>query len=515
MRAVTGRISMLLMASACALLTACGSDGGDAGPTPTPSPSPSPSPTPGVPASDCPSDFDNGGVIADKRNCVLPDRIVADLTLPNRPGTVYSLSGRVEVGRDVGGDGRDPSGIPVTLTIEPGVVVFGTGGLDYLVVNRGSKLQAVGTAQAPIIFTSRANLEGLATDDSQGQWGGVILLGRAPISDCLANVPGGSANCEQGYEGLSSTLYGGGTPDDSSGALQYVQIRYAGFELAPDQEINGLTLAGVGSGTLLDHIQVHNSSDDGIETFGGRANVRYLVLTGNDDDSFDTDQGYQGFAQFVIAAQRMGGNSGDDMIEADSDGSEDSLPRQWTRLANFTFIQRSTHANSAILLRGGTDYTLVNGIVVTPGACIDIDETDGATTRGPDSTLQDQGPPVFRSVVLSCGADPYVEDGNVPAATIRSFFELAEYNNNPAFASSLVNLFVNGPNETNVPAFDASTLGSFMVATDYIGAVKDANDLWYRGWTCDSTTADFGSDAPCSEVQFREKDEEEPAEAGA
>jgi len=508
MRGSTGPIKTLLMAAACALLAACGGgDDGGGGPTPTPSPSPSPSPTPtpSGPASDCPADFDNGGVIAGKRNCILPDRIVADLSLPNRPGTVYSLAGRVEVGRDLGGDGRDPSGIPVTLTIEPGVVVFGSGGLDYLVVNRGSKLQAVGTAEAPIIFTSRANLEGLASDDSQGQWGGVILLGRAPISDCLANVPGGSTYCEQGYEGLADTLYGGGTADDSSGALQYVQIRYAGFELAPDQEINGLTLAGVGSGTLLDHIQVHNSADDGIETFGGRANARYLVLTGNDDDSLDTDQGYQGFIQFVIAAQRMGGQSGDEMIEADSPGNEDSLPRQWTRLANFTFIQRSTRTGSAILLRGGTDYTLVGGVVVTPGTCIDIDATNGSTIRDADPAREDRGPPVFRSVALSCGAGAYAEDGDVPAATIRALFEHAEYENNPALASSLVDLFVNGPNETDVPAFDAATLGDFMTTTDYIGAVRDANDRWYRGWTCDSRTADFGSEAPCTQVQFREQ----------
>ena len=505
MRAVGGTFSMLLMAGACASLGACGGGDGTATPAPTPSPSPSPSPTPTPdgPAADCPPDFDNGGVIADKRSCVLPSRIIADLRLPNRPGTVYALKGRVDVGRDVGGDGRDPSGIAAALTIEPGVVIYGTGGLDYLVVNRGSRIEAVGTAQAPVIFTSRANLEGLATDSSQGEWGGVILLGRAPISDCLANVPGGSANCERSYEGLTSTLYGGGTPDDSSGALQYVQIRYAGFELAPNQEINGLTLSGVGSGTLLDHIQVHNSSDDGIETFGGRANLSHLVLTGNDDDSLDTDQGYQGFIQFVIAVQRAGGGSGDDMLEADSDGNEDSLPRQWTRLASFTFVQRSTRASSAIILRGGTDFTLVNGVVVTPGRCIDIDATDGTTTRAADPALEDQGPPVFRSVVLSCGAGPYVEDGDVPADTIRALFEQASYNNNPALASSLANVFVNGPNETANPAFDAATLGAFMAATGYIGAVRDANDTWYRGWTCDSDTADFGSGARCDAVQFR------------
>jgi len=495
------RLSMLLSASLCVLAGACGGDDIGLTPTPTPTPTPGGTPTPSVPAADCPADFANGGVIANKRNCILPSQIIRDLTVPRRAGTVYSLSGRVDVGRDVGGDGLLGGGIPVTLTVEPGVVIFGSGGLDYLVVNRGSKLQAAGTAAAPIIFTSRANLEGLSTDSSQGQWGGVILLGRAPISDCLGGVPGGSANCEQSYEGLSSTLYGGGLATDSSGTLQYVQIRYAGFELFPNQEINGLTLAGVGSTTVVDHIQVHNSADDGIEIFGGRVNARYLVLTGNDDDSLDTDQGYQGFIQFVIGAQRTGGTSGDDMIEADSDGAEDSLPRQWTRLSNATLVQRSTRASSAVLLRGGTDFSLVNSIVVTPRACLDLD--GAATIRAANPALQDEGPPVFRSVVLTCEAGAYLNDGDIAASAIQGLFESALFNNNPAFASSLSNGFVNGPNETAVPPFNAATLGTFLTTTSYIGAVKDAADIWYCGWTCDSATASFGSDARCDQVQYR------------
>lgn len=505
MRRRSLRFPLLSLVTACAMLSACGGSGDSGGsPAPTPSPSPSsptPSPSPSGPASGCPTGLIDGGVIADKRNCILPDEVIRDMTLPRRAGTIYSLSGRVDIGRDLGGDGLLSSGIGATLTIEPGVVVFGSSGLDYLVVNRGSKLRAVGTAAAPIIFTSRANVEGLSGNNSQGQWGGVILLGRAPIADCLGNATGGSTNCEQTYEGLISTLYGGGVEADSSGALQYVQVRYAGFELAPGQEINGLTLAGVGSGTTIDHIQVHNSADDGIELFGGRANARYLVLTGNDDDSLDTDQGYQGFIQFVIAVQRLGGGSGDLIVEADSPGAEDSLPRQWTRLANFTFVHRAAGAASAVLLRGGTDYAMVNGVIVSPRACLDID--GNATVRAADAALQDQGPPLFRSVVLSCGAGAYLNDGDVSAATIQSLFESAIFNNNPALASSLTSIFVNGPNEMTVPAFNAPSLGGFFTTTNYIGAVRDTNDSWYRGWTCDSATADFGSGAPCDRVQYR------------
>ncbi|MDE8651513.1 hypothetical protein [Novosphingobium album (ex Liu et al. 2023)] len=496
MASVSRIIAAVLLTYAGLSLGACG--GGDgAGPTPTPTPGPSPTPSPGAPAADCPQPFANGGVIAGKRNCVLPNRILQNLTLPRRDGTIYSLSGRVEVGRDVGSDAREPGGVPVTLTVDPGVVVFGSGGLDYLVVNRGSKLRAAGTATAPIIFTSRANVEGLATDSSQGQWGGIIVLGRAPISDCLGGAPGGSDTCEQAYEGLSDIRYGGGVANDDSGTLQYLQIRYAGFELAPDQEINGLTLAGVGSATVIDHIQVHNSADDAIEWFGGRANAKYLVLTGADDDSLDTDQGYQGFIQFVIAVQRAGGASGDTIVEADSPGNEDSLPRQWTRLANFTFIERSTGAASAMLIRGGADYTMANGVVVSPGTCVNIASTRGTTFRAADAALADQGPPVFRSVALSCGEGNFPRTSEITAAIWSGIFDFPASNNHANFTPTLTGLFVNGANENAVPAFDASTLGGFMARTDHIGAVKDGADTWYRGWTCDSATAGFGSGASC------------------
>jgi len=139
--------------------------------------------------------------------------------------------------------------------------------------------------------------------------------------------------------------------------------------------------------------------------------------------------------------------------------------------------------------------------VASPRTCIDID--GAATVRSTDVSLQDQGPPVFRSVVLSCAAGTYVNDGDIPASTIQSLFEAAMFNNNPALASSLSGLFANGPNEAAVSAFDASSLGSFMTVTTYIGAVRDASDTWYRGWTCDSTTADFSSTAPCTQVQYR------------
>lgn len=413
--------NMLLLGGAAIALAACGADdvaspgeGVIVTPTPT-TPTPPTTPTTpttptGGPAASCPTGtIDRGLIATDYRNCEISGRITADYTVQNLPGVRYSLSGPVNVGTDIGGDGAAAGGQRVTLTVQPGTVVFASSGNDYLVVNRGSRLSAAGTATAPIIFTARANIEGTTTENSQGLWGGIILLGRAPISDCNTAVAGGSVGCQQVIEGTTGSLYGGATAEDSSGTLQYVQIKYSGFAIAPGNELQGLTLGGVGSGTTLDHIQVHNSSDDGIEIFGGRANLKYLVITGADDDALDTDLGYKGFIQFVIAAQRDATN-GDSMIEADSNGNEEALPRQNTRLANFTFLQRSTTQGlNAILLRGGTDYTAVNGVVVGTTNCIDIDETGGTGTRAANPALDDVGPPVFNSVALSCPT-PFAEE---------------------------------------------------------------------------------------------------------
>ncbi|WP_159710493.1 hypothetical protein, partial [Sphingomonas sp. AX6] len=461
-----------------------------------PAPTPAPTPTPTQPAANCPSGYTDRGVLAGRRNCEISGRITTNTALANLPGVIYSLAGRVDVGTDVGGDGSAAGGQSVTLTVDPGVVVFASSGLDFLVVNRGSRINAEGTATNPIIFTSRANVTGTATDSSQGQWGGIVLLGRAPISDCLSGAVGGAANCQQQVEGATNALYGGAVANDNSGVFRYVQIRYSGFEIAPGNELQGLTLGGVGSGTTIDHVQVHNSSDDGIEIFGGRANLKNLIITGADDDGYDTDLGYKGFTQFVIGVQRAGGNSGDAMIEVDSNGNEDAQPRQNTRLANFTFVHRSTLAASvnAMLIRGGSDYSLINGVVTSPRICLDVD--GAATVQAANAGLDEQGPPVVQSTVFSCTGGAFNDDGNVSVAAIQAFFN-AGANNNANFTSTLTDVFVNGANERGVTPFNASTLSSFFVNTSYIGAVRDAQDTWYRGWSCDSSTASFGSNATC------------------
>jgi hypothetical protein len=366
----------------------------------------------------CPTGTTDDGLVATFRVCRLTttDGVIrSSLTLPRIPGVVYRFRGQTEIGQDVGTTGADSG---VTLTIEAGVTLVADSSeatTDLIIVNRGSRINAVGTATNPIIFTSQQNLTANNVGDAtQGQWGGIILLGQAPTAVCASgtgpnNAAGTSTTCQQAIEGVTSRFYGGPDAADNSGTMSFVQIRFTGVALADGNEVQGLTLGGVGTGTTLDHIQSHNSADDGIEIFGGTANIRYFAVTGADDDGFDIDNGYRGFIQFMIAAQKPSGATNDSFAtEIDSNLNEDLLPRTYGRYANFTFIQTAT-APAAIRLRGGADMTFVNGIVRTPTgvACVnliaqEVGAADRSTVRAADQARQDIGAPQFNSVYFAC-----------------------------------------------------------------------------------------------------------------
>ena len=480
--------AFLLLTTVIPALAACGgADGvaspGEGGfvnvPAPPPPPPPPPPPAPGGgPATACPAGTTDRGVLANRRNCEIAGTITGQRLIQNVGGVVYSLAGRVQVGTDCGSDPAAPLPGCQTgqLTIDPGVVIFGSGGLDFLIVNRGSQIFAEGTPNSPIIFTSRQNVEGTATDTSIGQFGGLVLLGRAPIQSCnQPNVPGGSVNCQSQVEGTTG-LYGGASSADNSGRLRYVQVRYPGFEVSTGNELNGITLAGVGSGTTIDHIQVHNSSDDGIEWFGGTVNARHIVITGADDDSLDTDFGYKGSNQFVIVVQRT--NGGDKVIEGDTPGNGNNTPRSFPKFANVTFVNR--RANDVLHLRGGMDFALANSVVTGNAICLDVD--DGAITmQASGAAAEEAGPPSFRSVFFSCPT-PFRDEADVAASALAAIF--TGNNNVSNGTSSLQNLFVNGSNESAVTVSNASTLSAFFQNVNYIGAVQSNADLWFVGWTC-------------------------------
>jgi hypothetical protein len=239
---------------------------------------------PSRPIEDIPVD-DDGDVIFPASNT---------LTLTN--DTTWRINGRIWVG-----DGK-------TLNIEPCTLVVGTPkpNAGSLFVMRGGKLNAIGTPNEPIVFSSESH-----RFLPQTPWGGVVLLGRAPIGQgATVQTP-----AERLFEGLPATepraLYGGADQADDSGTLQYVRIEYGGDIIVSDKEINGLTLAGVGNGTELDHIMVKRQRDDCFEFFGGTVNAHHLICENTGDDMFDTDELYRGYLQFLFGRLNIPGTSAD------------------------------------------------------------------------------------------------------------------------------------------------------------------------------------------------------------
>jgi hypothetical protein len=196
-----------------------------------------------------------------------------------------------------------------TLTIEPGTVIMGVLNTKAaLIIERGAKIMAEGTREKPIVFTS-AKPPGERT---YGDWGGIIVCGRAPI-----NVPGNEAVVEGG----TNALFGGNDPNDNSGVIKYVRIEFCGIEFVTFQEINGLTLAGVGNQTVVEYVQVSYSGDDAFECFGGTVNAKHLVAFRTWDDDFDTDLGYTGKMQFLVGVRDpfQADVSNSNGIESDND----------------------------------------------------------------------------------------------------------------------------------------------------------------------------------------------------
>ncbi|MBN8818158.1 MAG: hypothetical protein J0I80_05495 [Sphingomonas sp.] len=528
MKPMTRTMNFLLAGAALPLLAGCGANeiaspgtGGNVTinqPTPTPSPTPTPTPSASVtPAGGCPTTTTDGGTITGPtgtwRVCNLPSIISASITLTKIPGLLYQMNGRVNVGCDggfsaptssarristtvgctaangfaVNSSGELSADTNVTLTIEPGVIVIGGTGNAWLAVNRGNKINATGTATAPIIFTSRDNVLGINTDSSIGQWGGVVLMGRGRVTDCSTGSVA-SNTCERQTEGSADPAVFGGLDDTyNAGTMKYVQIRYSGFVLGANVELQALTTEGIGSGTTLDYIQSHNSSDDGAEFFGGVVRFKHYIATGADDDSLDADTGARSLFQHVLLVQRPG--QGDALMEIDSNGNEGDTPRQDLKVANFTAIQSQVSSNNeandqaSVLLRGNSDTTWINGMIITPNnECIRM---NGSGTTPATLTA--------RSVVMQCNATKYLGTGTLTATQVATAFGAGSNNNSDSFSPSLTSLFINGATETAVVAIDPKTIDSFFDTTNYIGAVKDANETWYKGWTCNSAYAPFDS----------------------
>lgn len=238
------------------------------------------------------------------------------------------------------------------LTIQPGAIIEGQRG-SALVVTRDSQLLSRGTREQPVVFTSH-RAEGTR---QRGDWGGVVLLGKAPVNQMDAAIEGLPGDELRGR-------FGGSDPEHSCGVLQYTRIEFAGFEVYRNNELNGLTLGGCGSNTLIDHVQVHRALDDGIEIFGGTVNLQHVLVTGAADDSIDWDWGWNGKVQFAIIQQH--GDVGDNGFEGDNNGSDhNAVPRSEPTFFNVTLHGggRSAKQHRAILLREGSGGHFHNMII--------------------------------------------------------------------------------------------------------------------------------------------------------
>ncbi|MFT5684034.1 MAG: hypothetical protein ACI8RZ_004975 [Myxococcota bacterium] len=318
--------------------------------------------------------------------CYLGGEYTGDITLTTDYD--YVLEGGVFIGDDTSTN---------TLTIEAGVTIYGDSATDgFLTIRRNAKIMAVGTADAPIVFTS-AQAVG---SRGQGDWGGLILNGNAPINNCSDGV---SENLPCEAEGEGGTgFYGGEDAADSSGTLKYVRLEYGGTEITTDNEVNGIAFQGVGSGTTVSYVQVHMNKDDGVEFFGGTVNVDHLVLTAIGDDSFDYVNGWSGTAD-TIAIRQYDAIESDRGFELDNfEDQEGALPRSNPNIKNVTLIGGGGETQGMTIRRGSAgsfDNIAATGFGDT---CIDIDSTS-------TWELADSGALTMTNSVLAC-SDNFKED---------------------------------------------------------------------------------------------------------
>ncbi|HEX6178308.1 MAG TPA: hypothetical protein VF057_08105 [Thermoanaerobaculia bacterium] len=251
---------------------------------------------------------------------------------------------------------------PATLTIEPGTVVYGGNSRATLFIQRGAKVMANGTSRRPIIFTSPQTVG----SRNQTDWGSLVLMGAAPVNDTRNQLVG-----ESYLEGLPQTpeyRFGGSNANDNSGVLRYVRLEFGGFEIQNDQEINGLSLAGVGRGTTVEYVQVLQNKDDAFEFWGGTVNARFLLGVGFADDGLDMDLGYSGNIQYAVMVKRAANDENDSNFLTETDGHPQTFtltPKTAPLVFNVTAIRQDNaqFGNYGGVLRRGASPRFYNTIV--------------------------------------------------------------------------------------------------------------------------------------------------------
>lgn len=397
------------------------------------------------------------------RACILPQTITGDLHLPNN--ATYLVNGKTTVG---GGRNTQPG----TLTIEPGTTIQGIGqGIDYLVVQPGSKIYAEGTPTAPIIFTGPTNVP--------GSWAGLVIAGNAVNNSCTGATP-----CA--FEADSNITFGGSDDNDSSGSLRYVQIRYAGQVIRNDEELNALTLLSVGRGTVIDHVQVHAGKDDGFEMFGGSVNMTHVVGTAIEDDCLDFAEGYTGKIQYAYCKQTATASGDSNGLESDNKPNAfDLLPRTQPKVSNVTLVGVAS-GNEGLRIRRGSAGNYYNVVATGFGQeCLNFNDSATFAASGTAQSPTATGALTMAGSAMGCAtnfedsaSDPFLvsawyrgqsgnSDGAATALGLSGRF--------PSATSILLGTGVAVPND------------SFFEHTSYRGAFGGVMTDWTQGWSMHGT----------------------------
>jgi hypothetical protein len=375
-----------------------------------------------------------------------------------------------------------------TLTFAPGsVIISDSVQKGALIIEKGAKLFAEGTQAEPIIFTSGRPV----ATRQPGDWGGIVMLGNAPTNRSTPPV----------IEGGISRTYGGTVANDNSGALRYVRIEFAGIAADPNSEINGLTVGGVGNGTILENIQVSYGNDDAYEFFGGTVNAKNIIALATADDDFDFDFGYSGSIQFAVALRDPNfvdpGDAGNG-VECDNDGTgTNAQPITKPTLSNVTWVGPNNQlaSNGTVLgnhnfnmrWRRSTSFSVHNSILMAYNKA-------GFSIES-DSTVQfyKDGRAIFKNNLVHAITAPFrsANAGIMTSAEVETK-ALAEGNSKYATTAEIgltAPLALTAPNFTPTagsPALSGAVftgLSTFFTQTSYRGAVGAGATNWLTGWT--------------------------------
>lgn len=453
-------------------------------------------------AADCPE----GTTEVSAGVCRLSGTILSDLTLA--AGSTYQLDGRVNIGNGnclltnaTTCQGGDPL-VRATLTIEPGVQIRGLPSDDplsasVLHITRGSRINAVGTRENPIVMSSAD------TDFSgPGEWGGVQISGFAPHNACEGDI------CNVDGEGEAGFI-GGSDSADNSGVMRYVVLAENGVAINSDgDEINGLSLNAVGSGTELDFVQIHETNDDGVEFYGGTVSMKHVVVSNAGDDSIDWDEGYQGNLQYVLVKQN--GNGSGEAFEMDTEGTLEWLSKP--TLVNTTIIADKQANDAEYIMRfkassGGffhnTVVTVAGNATGTFNECARIEGGSEANVNSSlafNNWIQDCSNISGAGGTLSNEAAIGNDTINIQAAQLDNLLasQAASASGLAAIDFAALAGALDLPSVANGDPIDFDA--SFFDETDYAGAVNpDGSDPWWAGWTLDFGAGDAPAQAGCPE----------------